>query len=176
MVPVPPGADEGVDFEVLSSWSRRRSASTASFAPVTAIMSRSTVMRSRLCAMMCLAQRMPLSGSNLEFAGSAISANTMSALRPSSPIISRVADGFGSLWPALECVDPALSLSARTTPLCVEDGSSDGGAMSLSQGFASFTGTGRSSVRKDGRSSSVLSNSRCHALPSSAFSASLATE
>ena len=34
-------------------------------------------------------------------------------------------------------------------------------------GVASLTGTGRSSVRNEGRSSSVLSSSRCHAEPSS---------
>ena len=50
------------------------------------------MIRSRRCAMTCLAQRMPFSESNRELAGSAISARTMRALRPSSPIISRVAE------------------------------------------------------------------------------------
>mmetsp|Transcript_7898 Transcript_7898/g.34873 ORF Transcript_7898/g.34873 Transcript_7898/m.34873 type:complete len:223 (-) Transcript_7898:910-1578(-) len=183
--PVPP-ADEGRD-SARSFASLARSTSTASFARVTAMMSRSTMIRSRRCAMTCLAQRMPFSESNRELAGSAISARTMRALRPSSPIISRVAERLsfgccsGRALTCEGCASPSALGDLEEGRRCRDDAEgppavSSSGAMSLSQGVASLTGTGRSSVRNEGRSSSVLSSSRCHAEPSSKFSASFATE
>mmetsp|Transcript_8528 Transcript_8528/g.33555 ORF Transcript_8528/g.33555 Transcript_8528/m.33555 type:complete len:225 (+) Transcript_8528:661-1335(+) len=183
---VPP-ADEGRDWPRFSSAILARSASTASFARVTAMTSRSTAIRSCRCAMTCLAQRMPFSESKRELAGSAISARTMRALRPSSPIISRVAERLllgccsGRALTCEGCASTAALGDLEEGRRCREDAEgppavSSSGAMSLSQGVASLTGTGRSSVRNEGRSSSVLSSSRCHAEPSSKFSASFATE